>query len=59
MTRLFFHYYYQAEPFDVEALRAIWRTCLDPRCAKVRQDAERRLSGTFHPVEAPSSVSAR
>jgi predicted membrane-bound spermidine synthase len=45
LTDLYLRYYYHAEPFRLEALRAAWRSCADPECAVAREAAERRLDG--------------
>lgn len=43
VTELFFGYYHPAEPFRVEALRSLWRSCLEPECARLRPTWQRRL----------------
>jgi spermidine synthase len=45
MTNLYLDYYYDAEPFRIEALRASWPTCLGAECARAREASERRLDG--------------
>jgi hypothetical protein len=45
LSEVFFAYYHPAEPFRVEALRSLWRACLEPACAQLRENGERRLAG--------------
>jgi hypothetical protein len=36
LTDLYVHYYWSAEPFRPEALRAAWRGCTDAECTRAR-----------------------
>jgi len=42
-TNLFLDYYYNAEPFRIEALTSSWKSCLGPECARVRKESRRRI----------------
>ena len=45
LTDLYIRHYFHGEPFRPEAVRAVWRACAEPECARVRPEAERRLDG--------------
>jgi hypothetical protein len=45
LTDLYLQYYWNAEPFRPEALRAAWRGCVDAECTRAREAADRRVGG--------------